>query len=134
VTRRAWLLAVGLVLGGLGAGRAGGQGRLHVVVADLPLAQVWAAALRAVVGYPLEQAAGGVIVTRRAERPPEAGESAYTRIAERVVLRVEAFGERVTRVTIEVEAEGLRDGTWVALPDVAGRAQRIAERIRDAQG
>jgi hypothetical protein len=131
--RSAWrglVLAVAIVAA---SGLAEARG-VRLVVADLPYATVWAAAIRALDGYPLERTESGVIATRRVERAAERGEGPYARIAERITLRVEAFGERVTRVSIEVEAEGWRDGAWVALRDTEVQAQRIVERLRAAQG
>ena len=109
-------------------------GPVRMVVADLPYSRVWDAALRTVAGYPVERAAEGWIVTGWRERPPRPEEPGFERIAERVTLRVEPFGERVSRVTVEVEAHGLRAGQWVPVADTTGRAREILERLREAQG
>jgi hypothetical protein len=105
-----------------------------MVVADAPHAAVWEAALGAVEDYPIERAADGWIVTGWRERVAGPEETGFDRIRERVTLRVEAYGERVTRVTVELEAQGSEAGRWVALPDAAGRARRILAAIRERQG
>jgi len=124
-----WAAATVLV-----AGVASGAGMMRMVVADLPYARVWEAAARAVEGYPVERAADGVIVTGRIERPPREGEEAFERVAERVTLRVEASGDRITRVTVEVEAEGRREGSWVPISETEATARAILARLRDAIG
>jgi hypothetical protein len=105
-----------------------------MVVADAPYAAVWEAALRAVEDHPIELAAGGRIVTGWRERIAGPEETGFDRIRERVTLRVETYGERVTRVTVELEAQGSEAGRWLALPDTAGRARRILAAIRERQG
>lgn len=106
----------------------------RMIVADLPYARVWEAAVKAVEGYPVERAADGVIVTGWRERPPREGEAAFERVTERVTLRVEPVSERVTRVTVEVEARGWREGAWVGIPDTDETERAVLARLRDAQG
>lgn len=126
------VLAATLVLLAVGAGSEAGMVRM--VVADLPYARVWEAAVRAVAGYPLERAADGVIVTGWRERAPREGEAGFSRVAERLSLRVEPFAERITRVIVEVEAKGWREGEWVPIPDTEAIAREVLARIRDGQG
>jgi hypothetical protein len=106
---------------------------VHMVVADLPYARVWQAANAALAGYPVERAADGVIQTGWTERPPGEGTGGAARVQERVTVRVEAFGERITRVTVSVEARGWRDGQWAPLADTRAREHAILDLIRDAQ-
>jgi hypothetical protein len=101
---------------------------VHMVVADLPYARVWSAANAAMAGYPVERAAEGVIQTGWVEQPRGA-----ERVQERVTVRVEPFGERITRVTVTVEARAWRDGQWLPLADTEAREHAILDRIRDAQ-
>ena len=129
--RRLGLWVAGLVLAG---GILAEAGLVRVLVADLPYARVWAAAVRAVEGYPLERARDGLILTQRVERPPRADEAGFERIAERITLRVEAFGVRSTRVTVEVEAEGRRHDAWVPISETGGTAREIVARLRAAEG
>jgi hypothetical protein len=126
--------ALGAALLVLAGGTAAEGAAMRVVVADLPYARVWEAALRAVEGAPIERAADGVIVTGRVERPPRPEEAGFERVAERVTLRVEAFAERITRVTVLVEAQGWRGGAWVPVPDGAETARAIVDRLRAATG
>ncbi len=109
-------------------------GTLRLVVVDLPYARVWTAALAAVESYPLERASDGVIVTERIERPPRANEGSFQRIAERVTLRVRAFGTLSTRVSVEVESWGLRQGAWVPIGDTAETERLVLDRVRAALG
>jgi hypothetical protein len=91
---------------------------------------VWEAAVRAVDGFPVERAADGLIVTGRRERPARPDEAAtFSRVAERAVIRVESFGTGSTRVTVDVEVSGWRDGAWVAIPDGEEAAQAILDRL-----
>jgi hypothetical protein len=106
---------------------------VHMVVADLPYARVWSAANAALAGYPVERAADGVIQTGWTERPPGEGPGGVARVQERVTVRVEPFGERITRVTVSVEARGWRDGQWTPLVDTRAREDAILDLIRDAQ-
>jgi len=120
-----------LLLGGPGGAEAA---VVRAVVADLPYARVWEAAVRALAGFAIERAADGLIVAAPRERPARPEEAAFSRVAERVVVRVEAFGERITRVSVEVETTGWRDGTWVPIPDGEATARTILERLKDEQG
>lgn len=108
-------------------------GTLRMVVADLPYARVWSAATFALAGYPIERAADGVIQTGWAERPPGEALAGVERLQERVTVRVEPFGERITRVTVSVEARGWQGGQWVPVADTRTREHAILDGIRDAQ-
>jgi hypothetical protein len=128
---------LGLTLGWwalLGADGAPGSGMVRMVVADLPYDRVLAGALRALDGYPIERLADGVIVTGWRPRAPRAEEAGFEGIEERVRLTVEPFGERITRVTVEVEARGRRGGVMAPIADTRGSAREILARIREAQG
>jgi hypothetical protein len=109
-------------------------GRMRMVVADLPYERVWHAAIRAVSDFPLERAEAGRIVTGWRERAPRAGEVGLVRVTERVVVDVERAGERITRVTVEVEARGWQNGSWVAVRDTEATARAVLARLREAQG
>src|SRR5262249_7942181 len=100
---------------GRGAPRLGGEQREaagralaqmpRLVILDVPYADVWAATLRALAGYPIGRAAEGVIVIDRVERDPRSGEEArFVRVAERITVRVDAFGAGSTRIAVEVMA------------------------------
>ncbi len=56
------------------------------------------------------------------------------RIAERVTVRVEAVGEKVTRVTVTVAAEALKDGRWQAVDASPDTARAVLDRIRATIG
>lgn len=124
--------AVGLLWVTLGATAEAGM--LAIVVADAPYQRVWEAAVRAVDGYPVTRAADGVIVTDWVERPPHQGEVGYTRVLERLTLRVESASRLITRVTVDVEARGRRDGDWVPLQDTEPAERAVLDRIRPGQG
>jgi len=131
VTRRMALMVGALLLAFVGAPEAG---TMRMVVADLPYARVWDAAVRALSDYPVERAAEGVIETGWVERAPSEGEAGFARVLERVTVRVEPFAERITRVTVEVQARGWRDGQWVPIADTEARERAILARVREAQG
>lgn len=105
---------------------------VRLLVMDLPYARVWDATLRALDGYPIVRAMEGTVETGPRERPPHAGEPGFARVTERATVRVEALAERLTRVTVRVEAEGLRDGTWGPVADTGPAARAILGRLRDA--
>jgi hypothetical protein len=126
---RAAALLVGLLLGLTGASEAG---TMRMVVADLPYARVWDAAVRAVADYPAGRAADGVIETGWLERSPRDGEGTFSAVMERAIVRVEPFAERITRVTVEVEVRGWRNGQWVSIPDTEARERAILDRVREA--
>jgi hypothetical protein len=69
----------------------------------MPYACVWAAAQEAVRDYPVERIADGEIVTGWRERPARVEEPGFERVAERVRLEVERFGEGITQVAATVE-------------------------------
>jgi hypothetical protein len=114
----------------MGAG-AGGQ---RLLVFDVPYESVWDRALHALRDYPVERATDGVIETGRVERAPRPDELGVERVAERVTVRVEATGRLVTRVTVEVTLEGLRDGRWGPLEDDGAAVRTLFDRIRKAPG
>jgi hypothetical protein len=103
---------------------------LRMVVADIPFVRVWTAAQEAVRDYPLERMADGEIVTGWRDRPTRVEESGFERVAERVRLEVEPFGEGITRITATVEARGWRDGGWVTIADAAPATRDLLARIR----
>lgn len=118
-----------MVLGAVMVAQAGG---LRLLVFDLPYESVWDRALRAVQDYPVERASDGVIETGRVERAPRPDELGVERVAERVTVRVEATGRLVTRVTVDVVLEGLRDGRWEPLDDDGALVRTLLDRIRRA--
>ena len=118
-----------MVLGAVMVAQAGG---LRLLVFDLPYESVWDRALRAVQDYPVERASDGVIETGRVERAARPDELGVERVAERVTVRVEATGRLVTRVTVDVVLEGLRDGRWEPLDDEGALARVLLDRIRRA--
>jgi hypothetical protein len=109
-------------------------GALAMVVADAPYARVWDAAVRAVEGYPIERAGEGTIVTGWLERPPREGEAPFTRVLERLTVRVEASARLITRVTVDVEAKGLGTGGWVPIENTEPAERAILDRVRPGQG
>ena len=106
----------------------------RLLVMDLPYARVWEGAVRALGGYALARASEGVIETARVERAPLPDEAGVERVAERVTVRVEAVAEKVTRVTVTVEAEALRDGSWRAVDASPTTVRRVLDRIRASIG
>jgi hypothetical protein len=58
----------------------------------------------------------------------------FERVAERVQLRVEAFGERITRITATVEVRGWREGGWVMIEETGPVARDLLARIRMTLG
>lgn len=124
------ILAAGMALALI----AGAEARtMRMVVADLPYVRVWDGAVRALADYPIERAADGVVATGWRERDPRPGETGWRRVRERVTLRVEPMADRITRVTVEVEAQGRRDGDWVALEDTEATAREVLSRLRNVQ-
>jgi hypothetical protein len=103
---------------------------LRMVVADIPYVRVWAAAQEAVRDYPLERMADGEIVTGWRDRPARVEEQDFERVAERVRLEVEPFGDRITRITATVETRGWQDGGWVTIADAAPVTRDLLARIR----
>lgn len=122
----AWFLPV------MGAIAQPGAPRLLVM--DMSFARVWEGAVRAFEGHGLARASDGVIQTGRVERAPLPDEAGAERVAERVTVRVEAVGEKVTRVTVTVEAEALRDGRWQAVGASPATARSVLDRIRASIG
>ena len=127
---RASVLA-GLLLGLVVSAHAGDP---RLLVMDLPYARVWDGAVRALGAYPLARAADGVIETARTERAPLPDERGVERVAERITVRVQEVAPKVTRVTVSVEAEGLRGGRWEPLARSPETVRTVLERIRAAQG
>jgi hypothetical protein len=105
-----------------------------LLVMDLPYERVWEGTVRALDGYALVRASDGVIETARMERAPAPDEVGVERIAERITVRVEAVGDRVTRVTVTVAAEALRDGSWRAAGAPPATARTVLDRIRASIG
>lgn len=130
---RGEVLSLGFVLA-LGSSAVADSVPLRMVVADLPYTRVWAAAREAVRDYPLERVADGEIVTGWRDRPARAEEETFERVEERVQLRVEAFGERITRITVTAEARGWRDGQWIIIEASEPGARDVLARIRAALG
>jgi hypothetical protein len=122
-----WTLGLALMWAGTVAVNAG---PVRMVVADAPYARVWAAALEAVRDFPIERIAEGDIMTGWRDRPARAEEQGFERVAERVRLEVEAFGDRITRITATAEARGWRDGGWVSVGEAAPLARDVLARIR----
>jgi hypothetical protein len=112
-------------------GETAGQ---RLLVFDVPYESVWERVLRALHDYPVERARDGVIETARVERAPRPDELGVERVAERVTVRVEATARLVTRITVDVALEGLRDGRWGPLEDDGAAARALLDRIRTAQG
>jgi hypothetical protein len=130
MTRLSLAFAVVLLVRGAGAD----AGPERMVVADVPYATVWAAAQAALREYPTERAADGEIVTGWRDRPPRAEEVGFERVSERITVRVEAFAERITRVTVTAELRGWRNGQWVMIEDVGAARREVLARIRAALG
>ena len=117
-----------------GAGATAQPSAPRLVVMDMPYAQVWDGAVQALGSYGVERASAGLIETARAERAPRAAEKGMERIAERVTVRVEAVGEKVTRVTVTVAAEVLKDGRWQAVDASPDTVRAVLDRIRATLG
>jgi hypothetical protein len=126
---RAGALAAGLLVGTVVTGQAAVP---RLLVIDLPYARVWEGTVRALSGYPLARASDGVVETARVERAPRPDEPGLERVAERVTVRVEAMADKVTRITVTVAAEALRDGHWEALEGSPATARAVLDRIRAA--
>jgi hypothetical protein len=120
---------LGTIAAVLLAATIGEAGVASLGVIDLPYTRVWEAGLRAVEGYPVERAGQGRIETGWVEAAPARGEAGFTRVTERVTLRIEAVGDQVTRVTAVVEARGWRGGEWVLLADTDARAEAFLDRL-----
>jgi hypothetical protein len=126
------LAALSVLLPGVSA--PGQESALRLLVFDLPYAQVWASAVEAMKVYPLARAADGVIETQRIERAPLPEEAGMERVAERITVRLEARSEGVTRVSVAVRAEGLRNGAWQAMDASPVTTRAVLDRIRAALG
>ncbi len=116
----------------LAEGAAAGGGPVRMVVADVPYARVWAAVQEALREYPIERAADGELVTGWRERAPHAEETGVERVAERITLQVEPFGEGITRITVLVELQGLQAGQWVTLEERGPASHEVLARVRAA--
>jgi hypothetical protein len=106
----------------------------RLLVMDMPYTAVWDGAVRALASRGMTRAADGVIETARVERAPGPGEQGIERIAERVTVRVEAVGEKITRVTVTVAAEALKDGRWQPVDPSPDTAREVLDRIRASLG
>ena len=126
------LAVAGCLLTAAGPPAQGSTPRL--VVMDMPNARVWDGAVQALGSYGVERAADGLIETARAERAPRPAEKGIERIAERVTVRVEAVGEKVTRVTVTIATEALKDGRWQAVGASPDTARAVLDRIRASLG
>jgi hypothetical protein len=124
-----WILGLALVWAGVAEAN---PDPVRMVVADIPYARVWAAALEGLRDYPIERIAEGDILTGWWERPASANEPGYERVAQRVHLQVEPFGDRITRITAVVEVRGWRDGGWVSLDETESLERDVLAGIRAA--
>src|SRR5262245_9328267 len=106
----------------------------RLLVMDMPYTRVWEGALRALDGYTLTRASDGVIETSRIERAPLPDEVGLDRVAERITVRVEAVADRITRVTVTVEAEALQAGSWRAVEASPATTRAVLDRIRAGVG
>jgi hypothetical protein len=106
----------------------------RLLVMDLSYARVWEGTVRAFGEQILARAAAGVIETTRAERAPLPDEAGVERVAERVTVRVEPMAARVTRITVTVQAEGLREGSWRAIDASPATVRAVLDRIRASIG
>ena len=132
--RRALGAALALAACLVGATMTAGGADPRLLVMDLPSTRVWEGAVRALGAYPLVRASEGVIETARMERAPLPDERGVERVAERVVVRVEAVAEKVTRVTVTVEAQALRDGQWRPRAASPATVRAVLDRIRAGLG
>jgi hypothetical protein len=139
----AWTWRVGLTLAALAAAVVGVLPAMvamaqpanpRLLVMDLPYARVWEGTVRAFGEQTLARAADGVVQTARAERAPRPDETGVERVAERVTVRVEPVADRVTRVTVTVEAEGLQGGSWRAIDASPATVRAVLDRIRASIG
>ena len=96
----------------------------------MPYERVWGAAIAAVRDYAVTRAADQTIETDWTERGSQPG---FDRVQERVFIRVEPFGVRITRVSVDVQARGWRDGIWVPIVETEDREHGVLDRIRDLQ-
>ena len=106
----------------------------RLLVMDLPYARVWEGTVRALEGYTLTRASGGVVETAPVERAPLPDEVGVERVAERVTVRVEAVAENITRVSVTVEAQGLSGGSWRAIDASPTTVRRVLDQIRASIG
>jgi hypothetical protein len=102
----------------------------RLLVFDVPYARVWESATREMQAYPLARAVDGVIETARIARAPRAEEEGAGPVMERITVRVEVVGERITRVTVTVHAEAQRDGRWQPRGGSPATARTVLDRIR----
>ena len=131
VVRRLLFAAVSLVAATSATAQ---QSPPRLLVMDLSYARVWEGTVRAFGEQMLARAADGVIETTRAERAPLPDEAGVERVAERVTVRVESTADRVTRITVTVEAEGLQGGLWRPIDASPTRARAVLDRIRASIG
>jgi hypothetical protein len=106
----------------------------RLLVMDLSYARVWEGTVRAFGEQMLARAADGVIETTRAERAPLPDEAGVERVAERVTVRVEPMAARVTRITVTVQTEALREGSWRAIDASPATVRAVLDRIRASIG
>jgi hypothetical protein len=122
------------VVGLLPAAAAAQAAAPRLLVIDLPYARVWEGAVRALGGPALARASDGVIETARVERAPLPDEAGAERVAERVTVHVEAVAAGVTRVTVTVATEALRDGSWRAVEASPTTVRTVLDKIRAGLG
>jgi len=107
----------------------------RLLVMDLPYARVWEGTVRAFGEQALARPpADGVIETTRLERAPRPDEAGVERVAERVTVRVEPMADRVTRITVSVQAEALQAGSWRAVDASPATVRAVLDRIRASIG
>lgn len=130
--RRPRVLGAALALAGslVGATMTAGGSDPRLLVMDLPSGRVWDGAVRALGAYTLTRASEGVIETARTERVPRPDERGAERVTERITVRVEAVAVLVTRVTVMVDAQVLRDGRWQPLAESPVTVRTVLDRIR----
>jgi hypothetical protein len=125
------MVAAALLPGASAMGQASGP---RLLVVDLSYARVREAARHALAAYPLARDSGGVIESARVERVPRPEEPGVDRVAERITVRVDPVGARITRVTVTVETEVLRRGRWQPGDGSGATVRAVLDRIRAGIG
>jgi hypothetical protein len=134
---------IGLVLAGVAAavvlspGAPGAADDLRLLVSGRPYETVWTSTMEAMAArYPVALAGQGIIVTERVERAPRPldapWEAGMDRVAEKVTVWVESFGDRLTQLRVRIEAEGSRGGVWTPLAVDETAARDLLTYLRDA--
>ena len=117
-----------------GAAVIGQPSTQRLLVFDVPYAKVWESTVREMKAYPVTRALDGAIEIARTERAPLPEEQGASRVAERITVRVEAVSENITRVSVTVDAEVLRDGRWEPVGGSPATARTVLDRIRAGLG